>query len=97
MNVPNIVLFIIRDIQFNIKLLNNTKAEEKEACEKVINKEILFLIVYIRELYKIAMAELKYDVEHEGIINDLIINSSKFKSKEKNKQNKTDSEKSSRK
>ena len=96
MNVPNNVLLILRDIQDNIKLLKNAKAEEKEVCEKVINKEILFLIVYIREVYHIANAELKYDVEHEEIINDLIVNSSKFKSKEKTNL-KTNQKKSSKK
>lgn len=76
MNIPNNVLFILSDIQDNINRLNGLCKEEQIVVERVITKEILFLIIHVREYYHIAEADLKSDLEHEKVINDLIVNSS---------------------
>ena len=86
MNVPNNILFILRDIQDNIKKLSTLKVDEKKKCEETINKEVLFLLVYIREFYRIVDADIKQCSEHEEVINDLIINSSITKRKAKKQQ-----------
>lgn len=78
MNTPSDILYVLRDIQENVSHVVK-KDEKKEKYQEVLNKEILFLIVYIREFYNFSPSQLKYDVEHELIINDLIVNSSKKK------------------
>lgn len=77
MNVPNDVLFVLRDVQDNIKNLKNKC--DNIRFDKVIDKEILFLIIYIREFYHISDAELKDTAEHELILDNIIINSSSIK------------------
>ena len=77
MNVPNNVLFVLRDVQDNIKNLKNKC--DNIRFDKVIDKEILFLIIYIREFYHISDAELKDTAEHELILDNIIINSSSIK------------------
>ncbi len=89
MNIPNKVLYILRDIQDNIKEIERNKEEIKDDYEKVLHKEVLFLIIYIREYYNIAEAELKHDIEQEEVIKDIITNSSKIKNTS-NKKDKPD-------
>lgn len=86
MNVPNNILFVLRDIQDNIKNMKHKENNDNVRYHEVINKEILFLIVYIREFYGITNAELNNDFEHETIIEDIICNSSSTKATKK-KQN----------
>ena len=86
MNVPNNVLFILRDIQDNIKSMKQKENNDNVRYNEVISKEILFLIIYIREFYHIANAELKNDLEHETIIEDIIHNSSSTKPTKRKKE-----------
>lgn len=86
MNTPSDILYVLRDIQENVSHIVK-KDKNKEKYQEVLNKEILFLIVYIREFYNFSPSQLKYNVEHELIINDLIVNSSK-KKKSKSIENK---------
>ena len=73
MNVPNTILFILRDIQNNIQKTDCLKeSNEKDLLDKVINKEILFLITFIRDSYRITEVELEKNISHESIIDDLI-------------------------
>lgn len=82
MNSSNNVLIVLRDIQSNVKNLLKAKNEEdNQNYKNVIDKEILFLIVYIRESYNFSTPDLKYDLEHEHTIGDLIDNSSATKNK----------------
>ena len=85
MNTPSEILYILRDIQDNVKYILK-EDEKKEEYKKVLNKEILFLIVYIREYYDFSPKYLKYDIEHGLIIDDLIKNSSKNKKNKKQKE-----------
>lgn len=84
LNTPNNTLLIVRDIQDNIKNHNSSLDKDtKEKYKLVINKEILFLIVYFREYFNFTSIRLRYDLEHEKAINDIIDNSSVKKTKPK--------------
>lgn len=84
MNLPDNILFILRDIQTNIKcqIKNGSKTSK---YQDVANKEISFLIIHIREFYNISEAEIKTS-EHETIIEDIILNSSINQSKQAKKE-----------
>lgn len=76
MNIPNKILFILRDIQDNIKEIKNESKDIMSDYKKIIDKEVLFLIIYIREYYGVTKSELKHDLEQEDVIKDIITNSS---------------------
>ena len=84
MNLPDNILFILRDIQTNIKchIKNGSKTNK---YQDVANKEISFLIIHIREYYNISEAEIK-TADHEAIIEDIILNGSKNQSKQTKKE-----------
>lgn len=76
LNAPNTLLIILRDIQLNV---NKMDKENSENIKAIINKEISFLILYIREYYNSQESNLIFVKENEDMISDLIENSSEMK------------------
>ena len=73
MNIKNDMLEVLRDIQDNVKKICNCKDDaDKEKYEKVLKKEILFLIIYTREYYNLSEANISFDYKHGEIIHDFI-------------------------
>lgn len=78
LNAPNTLLIILRDIQLNVNKMNK---ENSENIKEILNKEISFLILYIREYYNSQESNLIFVKENENMISDLIENSSEMKDK----------------
>lgn len=78
LNAPNTLLIILRDIQLNVNKMNK---ENSENIKEILNKEISFLILYIREYYNSQESNLIFVKENENMISDLIENSSEMKEK----------------
>lgn len=76
MNVPKNILELLREIQGNVKLVTS-QDQNKNLYLQILKKEIIFLIVYIREYYNLSEVDLNCDVNHERIIDSLISSANK--------------------
>lgn len=87
MNLPTNVLYVLSDIQNNVKeiLKNNTKSED---YKKMVEHEVVFLISYIRGRYGFVSFNRSEEEVHLNIIKEITDNSSSKKIQKTNKYDK---------